>query len=209
MNFQYSEVDRSWHQLFRENLPLIEETLGAIDSDTCTPSRERIFRAFQAPLDEIKVLIVGQDPYPAPGVADGLAFSSAKGDIPASLRNIYRELSSDIGCPIPTSGDLSRWMSEGVMLLNRSLTTEIGSSDAHKVLRWREFTFSVAQLLSERDVVAILWGKQAQELSKLFRYRIESTHPSPLSAYRGFFGSRPFSQANRRLQELGRTEINW
>ena len=209
MNFQFSEVDPSWHQLFREYLSLIEGSLSAIDFETCTPPREKIFRAFQLPLEEIKVLIVGQDPYPAPGVADGLAFSSNAGDLPASLRNIYKELSSDLGRPVPTSGDLSRWLNEGVMLLNRTLTTKIGSSDAHKPLSWREFTFKVAQLLSERGVVAILWGRQAQELSPLFQYRIESAHPSPLSAYRGFFGSQPFSEANQLLRELGREEVDW
>ncbi len=173
-----------------------------------TPKKDEIFRAFALPLQEVKVVIFGQDPYPGIGVADGLAFSTSKA-IPASLRNIFKELSSDIGCDIPVSGDLSRWATEGVLLLNRTLTTLEGQRNAHVESEWKEITRAVAQLLGERGVVAILWGSHAQELSHYFEYAISSPHPSPLSSYRGFFGSKPFSRANEVLISKGKTPIDW
>jgi uracil-DNA glycosylase len=183
--------------------------LGALEGEQIAPARESIFRAFTFPLDNLRVLILGQDPYPGVGVADGLAFSSSTLPIPASLRNIFKEYSEDLGLPLPKSADLTSWADRGVLLLNRTLTTSIGERNAHISHGWSSFTFSVAQFLAERQIVAILWGANARELAPLFSHRIESAHPSPLSARRGFFGSKPFSKANEILIELGREPINW
>jgi uracil-DNA glycosylase len=203
-------VDLSWRPLFEEQRPLLLEIFHSLDPERCTPSWEKIFRAFEYPLSEVRVVIFGQDPYPEPGIADGLAFSSLPSErIPASLRNIFKELRDDIGTPSPVTPDLTCWSRAGVMLLNRTLTTTVGERNAHLNNGWRLFTDAAAKLLAEQNVVAILWGNNARELAPLFRYRIESAHPSPLSAYRGFFGSRPFSTANRLLQESGREPINW
>ncbi len=203
-------VDLSWRPLFEEQRPLLLEIFHSLDPERCTPSWEKIFRAFEYPLSEVRVVIFGQDPYPEPGIADGLAFSSLPSErIPASLRNIFKELRDDIGTPSPVTPDLTYWSRAGVMLLNRTLMTTVGERNAHLNNGWRLFTDAAAKLLAEQNVVAILWGNNARELAPLFRYRIESAHPSPLSAYRGFFGSRPFSTANRLLQESGREPINW
>lgn len=182
-----------------------------LDPLECTPDRQNIFRAFKEPLESVKVLILGQDPYPGVNVADGLAFSIQPGTrkLPASLRNIFKEYSSDLKLPEPTSGDLSCWNSQGVMLLNRSLTTSVGLRNAHSSNGWLTFTESVAKTLAERDVVAILWGSYAQKVAPHFRYSISTPHPSPLSAYRGFFGSKPFSRANQILEEIGSSQIDW
>ena len=209
--FDPGEVHSSWHPLFSANLNEINQILENIHPSECTPARRNIFRVFQEPLDSVRVLIVGQDPYPGDGVADGLAFSVQPENqvIPASLRNIFKEYVEDLSLPTPASGDLTPWSSKGVMLLNRSLTTSVGFRNAHSQNGWLNFTENVARLLSERDVVAILWGSYAQKLSPLFSHRLCSPHPSPLSAYRGFFGSKPFSRANEVLVSLGKPEIDW
>lgn len=210
MKFTLEEVDSSWRSFFTTHLEEINGIVGSIDGEAMAPERSKVFRAFQYPLNEVKVLIVGQDPYPGFGIADGLAFSSARGNpIPASLKNIYKELESDLGILAPSSPDLSHWSDRGVMLLNRTLTTSIGARNAHVESGWREITLAVAEMLASQNVVAILWGKYAQELSPLFPHRIESVHPSPLSAYRGFFGSRPFSRANDLLIQMGREPVDW
>jgi uracil-DNA glycosylase len=205
------EIHPSWHPLFIGHVDSINRILHSIDNEEVAPSRQNIFRAFQQPLDSVKVLIVGQDPYPAAGVADGLAFSIQHNQesIPASLRNIFKEYSSDLGLPSPTSGDLSPWSERGVMLLNRSLTTAVGLRNAHSENGWSIVTEEVAKVLGQTDVVAILWGSYAQQLAPFFQFRIETPHPSPLSAYRGFFGSRPFSRTNQMLRDLKRHEIDW
>lgn len=209
MLFSLDEVDRSWWPFFQERLEAINSILGSL-SEPFTPSREYVFRAFRQPLDEIRVLILGQDPYPGAGVADGLAFSTKAGEaIPASLRNIFKEYSADLLLPIPTSPDLSPWSQRGVILLNRTLTTATGSSNAHLAKGWSEFTYDVASLLAEREVVAILWGNNARQLAPLFKDAIESVHPSPLSARNGFFGSKPFTRANALLTKRGKDPINW
>lgn len=163
--------------------------------------------------DTAKVLILGQDPYPNPSDAMGLAFSSSRSDgtLPASLKNIYLELVSDLGVNAPTQGDLTPWCNQGVVLLNRVLTCRIGESRSHFNIGWREFTFEIVQILAALDVVAILWGNSAQEVAQLFSPNrlITSVHPSPLSVYRGFFGSKPFSKTNKMLIESGRTPIDW
>ena len=141
----------------------------------------------------------------------GLAFSVAPSvqKIPASLKNIFTELMSDVGVPLPKNGDLSPWSGNGVLLLNRILTTKIGESGSHADIGWRKITDHIASELGKRDLVAILWGKQAQELAPFFRLKVEGVHPSPLSAYKGFFGSRPFSRVNEILIAEGKTPIDW
>jgi uracil-DNA glycosylase len=209
MAFNLDEVHPSWRPFFNEHISLIDSILVDLDIDEITPPRSEIFRAFRTPLEEIRVLILGQDPYPALGVADGLAFSSRALPIPASLRNIFIEYQSDLGVAPPVSADLSTWAARGVLLLNRTLTTSTGSRNAHVKSGWSSLTYLVAEYLALHQVVAILWGNNARELSSLFPHRIESPHPSPLSARRGFFGSRPFSRTNELLTELGRKPINW
>jgi uracil-DNA glycosylase len=209
MTFSLEEVHPTWRPFFAEHRDNINETLSALADDETSPARGMIFRAFTFPLDNVRVLILGQDPYPGIGVADGLAFSSPLAPIPASLRNIYKEYSEDLALPIPKSADLTIWAQRGVLLLNRTLTTSVGERNAHLAKGWSALTLSVAQSLADRGVVAILWGNSARELAPLFKYRIESVHPSPLSARRGFFGSKPFTSANRLLLETGREPIDW
>ena len=209
MNFSLEEVDPSWRPFFAEHVDAIDEILSSLVDQEISPSRESIFRAFAVPLDNVRVLILGQDPYPGDGVADGLAFSSPAMPIPASLRNIYKEYAEDLSLAMPTSADLTAWAMRGVLLLNRTLTTSVGERNAHLSKGWSSLTLSIAQMLADRDVVAILWGNNARELAPLFKYRIESAHPSPLSARRGFFGSKPFSGANKLLAEIGEDPIDW
>jgi len=209
MSFSLEEVHPSWRPFFAEHVGAIDEILSSLDDQEISPSRENIFRAFTFSLDNVRVLILGQDPYPGHGVADGLAFSSPSLPIPASLRNIYKEYVEDLTLPIPTSADLTAWAERGVLLLNRTLTTSTGERNAHLSKGWSPLTLSIAQLLAGRDVVAILWGNSARELAPLFKNRVESAHPSPLSARRGFFGSKPFSAANKMLEETGRETIDW
>ena len=170
-------------------------------------------RALKTSIESIRVVIFGQDPYPTPGHAHGLAFSVSSDFtlLPASLRNIFKELESDVGIPVSANGDLSRWAQQGVLLLNRILTTQPGYSLKHELLGWQEITSEIARTLGKRTVVAILWGKNAQELSHFFDsgLTITSAHPSPLSAYRGFFGSKPFSTCNEILRQNHRPEIDW
>ena len=209
MTFSLDEVEGSWRPFFKEHLESINAILDTIN-EPFEPPREKIFRSFTQPLDQIRVLILGQDPYPGEGVADGLAFSSSSDNpIPASLRNIFKEYSTDLDLPIPRSPDLTPWSQRGVMLLNRTLTTAAGSSNAHLSTGWSQFTGEVAKLLSARGVVAILWGNNARELAPLFEYVIESVHPSPLSARKGFFSSKPFTRANDLLVQQGRAPIDW
>lgn len=209
MNFSLDEVDASWRPLFAPFSGSINNLLGSI-SEEFAPARGEIFRAFRLPLEEVKVLILGQDPYPGAGVADGLAFSSHQGNpIPASLRNIFNEYSEDLQLPIPTSPDLTRWSERGVLLLNRTLTTTVGERNAHLSKGWSTITKAVAEELAQRTVVAILWGNNARELAPIFSTVIESAHPSPLSARRGFFGSKPFTRANELLKVTGREPIDW
>jgi uracil-DNA glycosylase len=182
-----------------------------IELDT-TPKFSHVFRALGHSIQSTKVVIFGQDPYPTKGHADGLAFSVDKfvSPLPASLRNIFTELSSDCGV-IRTHGDLSDWFDQGVMLLNRILTTNTGSKLAHSDIGWKEVTDAVANELGKHHLVAVLWGKTAGELCSNFQesLRIESAHPSPLSAYRGFFGSKPFSRCNDILISNGKEPIQW
>lgn len=194
--------------LEKQDLDQIQARIG----DHFQPSAENIFAAFQIPIEEVKVLIVGQDPYPNPEHAMGLAFSvpSTVSKLPPSLLNIFKELKSDLGV-IRSNGDLSDWNDQGVMLLNRTLTIGKLGIESHLGLGWEIFTEKVIKVLAERGVKAILWGNQAQSFEKLFPDNnfISAAHPSPLAAYRGFFGSKPFSSINKMLKEEGSTPINW
>ncbi len=178
------------------------------------PSGENVLRAFQQPFDEVRVLIVGQDPYPTPGHAVGLSFSVAPGvRPPASLINIFKEYQQDLGLPLPTSGDLSPWVDQGVLLLNRALTVEPRKPAAHRGKGWEEITEQAIKALAERDkpMVAILWGRDARNLAPTMPNVpcVESAHPSPMSASNGFFGSRPFSRANKLLEDQGAAPVEW
>lgn len=206
-----SLVHVSWQRLLEPLAPEIDRILGQIEGEKTAPSSDSIFRALELDLETVKVVIFGQDPYPTLGNAMGLAFSIPPEivRIPASLRNILQELESDLGLKKPACGDLSAWESSGVLLLNRVLTTRIGESAAHVDLGWQRITDFIAKELASRGVVAILWGKSAQELSQYFEYQISSAHPSPLSAYRGFFGSKPFSRTNELLVAQGKEPIDW
>ena len=179
------------------------------------PAPTQIFRVFKLPLEKIKVVILGQDPYHTPGVADGLAFSVQTTKLAPSLRNILKEVKSDIGQTIIQNGDLTPWLEQGVFLLNNVLTVEKGHAGSHRQIGWEQITEDCVKMLSVRlpHAVFILWGSDAQAKAKFIdssRHLIlQSVHPSPLSAYRGFFGSRPFSQANQFLKSHGYEEIQW
>lgn len=177
------------------------------------PAPERIFRALSRPADQARVLILGQDPYPTPGHAVGLAFSSSPSTrpLPKSLQNIYTEYTDDLGLPRPRSADLSPWIDAGVLLLNRVLTVREGDAGSHRNAGWEEITGTVVRHLASRPMAAILWGRPAQEVADIVgRDRcVLSPHPSPLSAYRGFFGSRPFTRANELLEKQGADPVDW
>ena len=179
------------------------------------PPGPSVLRAFEQPMDEVKVLIVGQDPYPTPGHAVGLSFSVAADvrPVPRSLANIYTELGTDLDLPTPGNGDLTPWAAQGVLLLNRVLTVEPGKPASHRKKGWEQVTAQAIDALVARDLplVAILWGRDARSLAPKLGSTpyVESAHPSPLSARSGFFGSRPFSRANTLLQEQGACPVDW
>lgn len=179
------------------------------------PAGEHILRAFQRPLANVRVLIVGQDPYPTPGHPIGLSFAVAPDvrPIPRSLANIYTELGNDLGLRMPAHGDLTGWADQGVMLLNRVLTVRPGEPASHRGRGWEAVTECAITALASRGgpAAAILWGRDAQSLKPLLGAVpwVESPHPSPLSASRGFFGSRPFSRVNRLLTEQGGEPVDW
>jgi uracil-DNA glycosylase len=181
------------------------------------PPSEDIFNAFHlTPLSEVKVVIIGQDPYHEPGQAHGLCFSVKPGvDIPPSLVNIYKELQDDCGCYIPDNGYLEKWARQGVLMLNTVLTVRAHRANSHQGQGWEEFTNAAIRALNEQDrpIVFILWGRPAQMkksmLNNPHHLILEAPHPSPLSAYRGFFGSKPFSKTNAFLRENGIEPIDW
>jgi uracil-DNA glycosylase len=179
------------------------------------PAGSQVFRAFGQPLSGVRVLIVGQDPYPTPGHPVGLSFSVAPDvqRLSASLANIFREYTADLGYPKPSNGDLTPWSERGVMLLNRVLTVQPGNIGSHRGRGWEEVTEQAITALAARGgpLVAILWGRDARNLAPLLGGTpiIESAHPSPNSADRGFFGSRPFSRASRLLEEQGAGPVDW
>ncbi|MFE3648853.1 uracil-DNA glycosylase [Streptomyces sp. NPDC059152] len=182
---------------------------------TYLPAGSNVLRAFQQPFDEVRVLIVGQDPYPTPGHAVGLSFSVAPDvrPLPGSLENIFREMHSDLGLPRPSNGDLTPWTRQGVLLLNRALTTAPRKPAAHRGKGWEQVTEQAIRALVARDgpLVAVLWGRDARNLRPLLGNlpAVESAHPSPMSADRGFFGSRPFSRVNELLVGQGAQPVDW
>jgi uracil-DNA glycosylase len=179
------------------------------------PAGDQVLRAFHRPLADVRVLVMGQDPYPTPGHPVGLSFSVAPDvrPLPRSLQNIFRELESDLGLPRPTSGDLSGWSDQGVLMLNRVLTVKPGQPGSHRGKGWETVTEQAIQALVARDqpLVALLWGRDAQSIRPLLgdTPRVESVHPSPMSADRGFFGSRPFSRVNQLLVDQGAEPVDW
>jgi len=202
-------LPKTWQNLL--NLELLKSISDKLTSDFI-PKKEAVFKCLDINPDEVRVLIIGQDPYPNPDYAMGLAFSVTSNvkTLPASLRNIFIELESDLGIK-RVNGDLSDWASQGVMLINRSLTSAPKISDSHADIGWQNFTEQIIKIAADNGAVGLLWGNEAAKVSKLFSRedQVVSSHPSPLSAYRGFFGSKPFSKVNNRLAQKGLTRIKW
>jgi uracil-DNA glycosylase len=213
-------IDPGWATALAPVAPTIAGLGDFLRAETAAgrgylPSGDRVLRAFGAPLGDVRVLIVGQDPYPTPGHPIGLSFAVDPHvrPVPRSLQNIYRELADDLGVVPPTHGDLTSWSTNGIMLLNRVLTVRPGAPASHRGRGWEEVTDHAIRTLVARatPLVAILWGRDAQGLKPLLGDTpvIESVHPSPLSASRGFFGSRPFSRANAMLEAQGGLPVDW
>jgi len=213
-------MDPGWASALAPMEPAIRAMGDFLRAETAAgrrylPAGERVLRAFEYPLSGVRVLIVGQDPYPTPGHPVGLSFSvdPAVRPVPRSLQNIYRELHDDLGLPVPAHGDLTRWAEHGVMLLNRVLTVQAGVSGSHRGKGWEGVTEAAIRALVARGgpLVAILWGRDAANLAPLLGETpiIRSAHPSPLSAHNGFFGSRPFSRANELLVKQGAEPVDW
>lgn len=205
------ELQREYYQTLREWLK------GEYETKITYPSMHDIFNAFHyTAYEDVKVVLLGQDPYHGPNQAEGLSFSVKKGvKIPPSLRNMYKELHDDIGCPIPPHGSLVKWAEQGVLLLNTVLTVQDGKAHSHRGKGWEPFTDHVISILNEREkpMVFLLWGKPAQAKQALIdsskHYIVTAPHPSPLSAHRGFFGSKPYTKTNEFLREQGIIEIDW
>jgi uracil-DNA glycosylase len=212
-----------WHALLADELEkpyfkqLQDYVASELDTQTVYPAHENIFAAFRhTPVAKVRVLILGQDPYHGPGQAHGLSFSVQPGTpFPPSLRNIFKELKSDLGCEVPASGDLSPWADQGVLLLNAVLTVRAHAAASHKAQGWETFTDAVIRRLSEQQerMVFLLWGNYAKKKKALIDTQkhvvLEGIHPSPLSAHHGFFGSKPFSAINQSLEAWGQSPINW
>ncbi len=208
-----ARIDDSWKPLFNDYQADLTAIQAVIASQRITPAQENVLRVFGFPVDHYRVVIVGQDPYPTPGYANGLAFSvnAEITKLPASLKNIFTEYVSDTGYSYPLNGDLSKWAKEGVALLNSSLTLNLDDKSEHLRVGWQRITNAALEIFADRGCVAILWGSHAQKLGSHFSssHKVESVHPSPLSAYRGFFGSKPFTKCNELLVASGQVPINW
>lgn len=216
-------IEGSWESLLSDEfskgyfIDMSEQVRDEYKNKTIYPDSRDIFKAFDsAPVSSVKVVIIGQDPYHGPGQAHGLCFSVPRGiQTPPSLVNIYKELHSDLGIDIPGHGDLSSWARQGVLLLNSVLTVEKSKANSHKGIGWEKFTESAIERLSmaREGIVFILWGRQAQDKQRIIDSRkhlvLTSVHPSPLSAYNGFFGCRHFSKTNRYLSGNGIEKIQW
>ena len=216
-------IAEDWKELLKDEFskPYFEELTsfvkGEYGSGVVYPAGRNIFRAFDCcPVDKIKVVIIGQDPYHGPGQANGLCFSVAEGvPFPPSLRNILQEVHTDVGSPIPTSGELERWAEQGVLLLNAVLTVRAHEAASHAGRGWERFTDAVVKAIAERKegVVYMLWGSYAQKKGSIAdpskNLILKAVHPSPLSAYRGFFGCKHFSAANDYLASIGKETIRW
>lgn len=214
---------KDWKDLFREEetKPYYQELMAFLNhayaATTVFPPKEKLFTCFEVcPLQQVKVVILGQDPYHEPNQAHGLCFSVQKGvKIPPSLRNIYKELKSDLDIDAPSHGYLMDWAKQGVFMMNAVMSVEKGKAGSHRKKGWEQFSDRVIEVLNAQSqgIVFILWGNWAIQKTKLItnpQHRIiTSPHPSPLSAYQGFFGSRPFSKTNEYLKEMGRTPVDW
>ncbi|MGL5831122.1 MAG: uracil-DNA glycosylase [Candidatus Altimarinota bacterium] len=217
------KIHPSWEKHLQSefNQPYFEELIKFVkkeySSATIYPEGKNIFRAFElCPFENVKVVILGQDPYHGPKQANGLSFSVNDGvRLPPSLQNIYKEIHSDLNLPIPTTGNLDNWAKQGILLLNATLTVRANTPGSHQQKGWEPFTDAVIKCLSDQKehLVFILWGKYAQEKGKIIDTQkhliISSAHPSPFSAHSGFFGSKPFSKTNQYLESLGEKPIAW
>jgi uracil-DNA glycosylase len=217
------KIEESWKRLLQDEfdkdyfLQLTDFVKREYSSGTVYPKGSQIFRAFDfCPFSEVRVVIIGQDPYHGPGQANGLCFSVVEGvPMPPSLLNIFKELKGDLGIPIPPHGSLERWARQGVLLLNATLTVRANDAGSHQNKGWEHFTDSVIRKLSvqKEGLVFILWGAYAQRKGEVIdtskHHIIQSPHPSPFAAHRGFFGSRPFSKANEYLNSIGKEPIKW
>ncbi len=218
-----SNVSEDWRAVMKEELdkPYYKELSKFVLSEyrrtTVYPKKDDIYNAFETPLSEVKVLLLGQDPYHNENQAHGMSFSvlPSQPEIPPSLQNIYQELHDDLGCYIPNNGYLKKWAEQGVMLLNTVLTVRAHHANSHRGKGWEKFTDHVIEVLNEQDrpIVYFLWGKPAQSKAYMLNNPkhlvLTAPHPSPLSAYRGFFGCRHFSKANDFLKNHGETPIDW
>ncbi|KZY63842.1 MULTISPECIES: uracil-DNA glycosylase [unclassified Oleiphilus] len=224
MMIKEEDLSASWKTIIGEQftLPYMRELDSFLDSElaagkTIYPASDLLFSALNATdFEDVRVIILGQDPYHGPNQAHGLSFSVQPGvKIPPSLMNIYKELETDIGCPIPMHGYLQEWAEQGVLLLNAVLTVEQANANAHQGKGWEQFTDAIIRKLNDEreNLVFILWGSYAQKKGQFIDTSkhcvLTSVHPSPLSAHRGFFGSQPFSKANRYLEENGVYQIDW
>ena len=217
------KIEKSWQEVLQTEFdkPYFESIVGFVKqeyaSNTIFPPAGQIFNAFNTcPFNNVKVVILGQDPYHGPGQAHGLCFSVNDGiQFPPSLQNIFKEITSDLGIPAPKTGNLTRWAEQGVLLLNATLTVRASQAGSHQGKGWEEFTDAVIKTISEKaeNVVFILWGSYAIKKKTLINASkhciLTAPHPSPLSSYRGFFGCKHFSQTNTYLTSKGKTPINW
>ena len=217
------QIEPSWQEHLQQEFdkPYFEELIQFVKKEyaqgTCYPPGKLIFNAFNlCPLSKVKVVLIGQDPYHEPGQAHGLCFSVNDGvPFPPSLRNIFQEIQTDLGKPVPASGNLTRWAEQGVMLLNATLTVRAHAAASHQKRGWEEFTDATIAALNKQDrpIVFMLWGRPAQQKSSMLdnpkHLVLTAPHPSPLSAYRGFMGCRHFSKANDFLRSNSRTPIDW
>lgn len=216
-------IAEDWKAILQEEFdkPYFEELVSFVKEEysrgTVYPAGRNIFRAFdRCPVDKLKVVIIGQDPYHGPGQANGLCFSVGEGvPFPPSLRNILQEVRDDVGAPIPLSGELERWAEQGVLLLNAVLTVRAHEAASHAGHGWEQFTDAVVRAIAERKegIVYMLWGSYAQKKGSIAdpsrNLILKAVHPSPLSAYRGFFGCKHFSAANAYLSSIGKEPIEW
>ena len=207
-------LEKEWQEPYFQKLSAFLHE--AYSNKTIFPPKNQVFSAFSYPFSQVKVVILGQDPYHGVGQAHGLAFSVRSGvATPPSLQNIFKEIHNDLGAPIPNSGNLERWAKQGVLLLNNSLTVEANKAGSHRGQGWEEFTAKIIHLLNQdrEHLVFLLWGRDARNKKTMIdpnkHLILEAAHPSPLSAYNGFFGCKHFSQANAYLQKNGQTPIDW
>lgn len=214
----YSLIPQDWREILRPHEALINDIgaelqLRANSGERILPDRKNVFRALSISPEEVRVVIVGQDPYPNISDAVGLAFAVTPrtSGLPGSLMNIQKEIITDIGATTTADGDLTKWSAQGVLLLNRVLTVTAGDSASHSHLGWQTVTETIVRYCAEKGAIALLWGNSARELAPLFSAdkRVEGVHPSPLSAHRGFLGSKPFSAINAMLESTGSTGIIW